>query len=214
MMHAESMREHWDRLLTVEPWPNVYHGLSAEEGREMDESIRDSLAQIVPYITEGLRAGGRVLDLGCGPGRLTWAMARLCPQAEIIGLDVSPVAVQMASFDAPTNATHLIGDGHRVPYGLRPIDAAYSMLMFQHVDATTVRTYLDSLAAVMPVGAPFRFQYTTGEGEAAFLHNYTDDQMIEWARAAGFDWVTRGEPDPQFPTWRWLLLRREAGAST
>src|SRR5262245_35857432 len=38
----------------------------------------------------------RVLEIGCGIGATTWRMARAWPQAEVLGVDVSPASIQTA----------------------------------------------------------------------------------------------------------------------
>ncbi len=54
----------------------------------------------------------RVVDLGCGPGELTAALARRWPGAEVTGIDSSPemVARARAGEDLPANLTFTTGD--------------------------------------------------------------------------------------------------------
>lgn len=47
--------------------------------------------------------GGRVLDIGCGAGELSLAIARLRPEAEVLGIDVSDDLVAAAQARAGTN---------------------------------------------------------------------------------------------------------------
>ncbi len=64
------------------PWPgflieNPYTDLVAGAGRQIERA--------------GIRAGMRVLDAGCGPGRVTLAAAaRVGPAGRIVALDVQP----------------------------------------------------------------------------------------------------------------------------
>ena len=46
----------------------------------------------------------RVLELGCAIGDICWRMSRLWPEAEIVGLDVSPKSIEIATtlFGSPT----------------------------------------------------------------------------------------------------------------
>jgi trans-aconitate 2-methyltransferase len=54
----------------------------------------------------------RVVDLGCGPGELTAALARRWPKAEVTGIDSSPemVARARAGKDLPGNLGFVTGD--------------------------------------------------------------------------------------------------------
>ena len=49
------------------------------------------------YLLPHLRAGMRVLDVGCGPGTITEDLARLvAPDGDVLGVDSSPEAVEAA----------------------------------------------------------------------------------------------------------------------
>jgi SAM-dependent methyltransferase len=71
--------------------PGLYDYLfpSAHDGASLlDQASRErALAAERFYVEEGQRGGGRVLELGCGPGRLTVSIAR--SGVEIVGLDLS-----------------------------------------------------------------------------------------------------------------------------
>jgi len=66
-----------------------------DSARVLDESRRARLAASEKfYLEEAQRGGGRVLDLGCGTGRLTILIARA--GIEIIGADLSPTMLDTA----------------------------------------------------------------------------------------------------------------------
>jgi 2-polyprenyl-3-methyl-5-hydroxy-6-metoxy-1,4-benzoquinol methylase len=50
----------------------------------------------LPDVVERLQRGGRVLDVGCGAGRVSTALAKAFPQSEVIGLDPDEHSVARA----------------------------------------------------------------------------------------------------------------------
>jgi 2-polyprenyl-3-methyl-5-hydroxy-6-metoxy-1,4-benzoquinol methylase len=50
----------------------------------------------LPDVVERLKHGGRVLDVGCGVGRVSIATAKAFPQCEVIGLDPDATSIERA----------------------------------------------------------------------------------------------------------------------
>lgn len=50
----------------------------------------------MPDITERLEAGGRALDIGCGAGKVSMAIAGAFPRAEVVGFDPDATSVNRA----------------------------------------------------------------------------------------------------------------------
>jgi len=50
----------------------------------------------LPETVERLQQGGRVLDVGCGVGRVALTLARAFPEAEVVGLDLDPESIRQA----------------------------------------------------------------------------------------------------------------------
>lgn len=66
---------------------------------------------------QGLRPK-RILDMGCGSGILAMAAHKLWPNATVLGVDIDPVAVQVAKDNAVLNRcspklSYLAGDGYK-----------------------------------------------------------------------------------------------------
>ncbi|GAC1586597.1 MAG: class I SAM-dependent methyltransferase [Acidimicrobiales bacterium] len=71
-----------------------------------------------------LRPGMRVLDVGCGPGRHTRALA--LRGIETVGLDISERFIEIARTDAPPDATFVRADARLMHYD-GEFDAAISL---------------------------------------------------------------------------------------
>jgi SAM-dependent methyltransferase len=72
----------------------------------------------------GLVPGQRVLDVGCGPGRHSHALART--GLEVVGVDISQRFVDLAQADAPAGATFQRADARQLQFD-REFDAAISL---------------------------------------------------------------------------------------
>src|SRR6476469_9219841 len=82
----------------------------AEEWRRTDRSFAGLTDRLLARASA--RPLTRVLDVGCGAGEITLALARGHPQAEVIGLDISEHLIEAARERAAhlENATFLIAD--------------------------------------------------------------------------------------------------------
>src|ERR1051325_8414041 len=98
---------------------------SAEEAKAYDELDRlwgDVLFQ--GFAESALRMGvieGRVLDVGCGPGRISTRLAKLNPGFSIEGIDLSQsmldLAVRTAASNGVSRNTNFsVGDAKKIPF--------------------------------------------------------------------------------------------------
>lgn len=89
-------------------------------------SFTKGTEQEVDFLVEALdlRAGARVLDVGCGPGRHAHALARR--GIEVVGVDISAPFIELAQADAPPGATFVRGDARALTFD-GEFDAAISL---------------------------------------------------------------------------------------
>lgn len=145
-----------------------------------DEGIESCLAEVLPAIGTALNSCGRVLDLGCGVGRLAVPLARRHPAAVICGVDVSDEMLDLVPGDGMEN---LFLGGHISMIG--GLTAAYSVAMFQHVPPDVTRDYIGQVARALVPGGVFRFQFST-VGDGVFLSwPLTEAQVVAWCEASG-----------------------------
>ncbi|MCU0640495.1 MAG: malonyl-ACP O-methyltransferase BioC [Candidatus Margulisbacteria bacterium] len=79
----------------------------------------------------------RILDLGCGTGRLTRQLADLFPQASVVGLDIAPGMIEVAGREGRPNLHFMVGDGEEVT-GVEEWDLIVSNATLQWLNAEQV----------------------------------------------------------------------------
>jgi len=110
-----------------------------------------------------IRPEDRVLDLGCGIGRLTRALARRA--AHVTALDVSPEMLRRARELNPDagNVTWVLGDGASLAgVADASVDVAISHVVLQHIPSAKVQLgYVSELARVLRPGGWAAFGLST-----------------------------------------------------
>jgi SAM-dependent methyltransferase len=81
----------------------------------------------------GVRPGQRVLDVGCGPGQLTTALADLVGAENVAAVDPSEAFVAACRARVP-GADVRVGIGERLPFPDGEFDAALAQLVVQLMD--------------------------------------------------------------------------------
>lgn len=116
------------------------------------------IADVVEYVTLGQRRP-LVVDLGCGPGSLAARLAERLPRAEVVGVDMDPLLLELARTHHASAARYVdaeIGaDGWTDALALgRPLDAAVSTTALHYLPEPVLRrTYVQLAALLRPGGA-------------------------------------------------------------
>jgi cyclopropane fatty-acyl-phospholipid synthase-like methyltransferase len=154
----------------------------------------------------------RILEIGCGAGRLTRALANLF--GEVHGVDVSGEMVALARkalADRP-NAFVYQNNGKDLsvlPPG--PYDFAFSMIVFQHIPSREViYSYVREVHRLLRPGALFKFQVqgdltVKSKPDETWLGvPFSDADAVEMADKCGFEARYRhGAGDQYF--WLWFF---------
>ncbi len=124
------------------------HSFAALGASTVLEEFYGRIPQFGPAELNGLR-GCRVLDIGCGWGRLILPLAK---KNAAIGLDISTVMARLAK----KNATHqgidlsvVVGDAAHLPFRGRSIDVSISYLVLQHLSKAIMNQALRESARVL-----------------------------------------------------------------
>lgn len=132
-----------------------------------DEFIAEGEREIARLLDHAATLGhptrrGRALDFGCGPGRLTRALAERFGSA--VGVDLSARMVETARrLNADiTNCEFIAGERTLERFGAGEFDLVYSNLVLQHVsDPEAVLDYVAGFARVLGDGGLLAFQLLT-----------------------------------------------------
>ncbi len=96
-------------------------------------TAQNSAEYLLSYLTPGVR----VLDVGCGPGSITLDIARLVEPGEVIGLERSQAAVEVAKaagVDAEiVNADFVLGDVYELDFADNSFDVVHAHQVLQHL---------------------------------------------------------------------------------
>lgn len=140
-----------------------------------------------------LRAGDRVLDIGCAKGFLVKDLLKVCPGLEVFGIDVSEYAVLNCEPEV-VGRLH-VGDARKLPFPSNSFKAALSINTIHNFDRAGCIESLKEMQRVAPSGGYVQVDaYRNPEEEQLFL-----------------DWVLTAKTygTPEF----WVKLLNEAGYS-
>jgi len=173
-------------------------------GDEVLRSHRWRTAQnSASYLLPHLRAGDRLLDVGCGPGTLTVDLARTVSPGEVAGIDVADTVIAEAAEYADnagvTNVSFRVGDFRHA--GLEPgsFDAVHAHQVLQHLSDP-----VGALAAMAGLTRPGGIVAVRDADYGGFIWEPADGALDCWREV--YSSVARhngGEPDAGRCLLRW-----------
>lgn len=124
-------KSNWVRITEENPdhsnWYIERFRIMAAEGNDLDGEAR--------FVHAMAPRGGRVLDAGCGPGRVSAKLVEL--GHEVVGVDVDPVLIAAAEVDHP-GPTYVVADLAELNLASMGIDGGFDVI----VCAGNVMTFL------------------------------------------------------------------------
>ncbi len=101
----------------------------------------------------GLSDGDRVLDVGCGTGSLTFALAQIANVGAVIGVDLTEPYVEFArARNTDPRLSFQSADARLLPFEANSFDRAFSMLVLQFIPDAP-RAVAEMRRVVRPGGA-------------------------------------------------------------
>src|SRR5262245_21281563 len=79
-----------------EKFPRFHEVMAEDSGQSVLSSLESHILPLAPGLTERLAKGIRVLDAGCGRGRILTRLAELYPRSGFVGMDLSREATGYA----------------------------------------------------------------------------------------------------------------------
>jgi 2-polyprenyl-3-methyl-5-hydroxy-6-metoxy-1,4-benzoquinol methylase len=83
-----------------EKFPRFHAVMAEDSGQSVLSSLESQILPLVPGLTDRLASGIRVLDVGCGSGRIMNRLAELYPNSHFTGIDLSREAIGNARAEA------------------------------------------------------------------------------------------------------------------
>lgn len=153
---------------------------------------------------------GRILDIGCGIGRLTNLVADEMPDSSVLGFDISSRNVFEAVTGAPANAYYWHGDGRTIPAGITgTFDLVYAITVMQHIPHDAKWGYIRQAADRLRDGGVFVFTLAVGDEPPTFLnHQFTHTELEDFAAGLTDLFITVSVDGPDENGWTWVECRK------
>ena len=81
-------------------FPRFHEVMAEDSGQSVLSSLETHILPLVPGLIDRLAAGIRMLDVGCGRGRILNRLAALYPRSRFVGMDLSQEAIEYARGEA------------------------------------------------------------------------------------------------------------------
>jgi SAM-dependent methyltransferase len=151
-----------DPLYAVATWPERRGAWTPEEFYAVGTSDWEEFERHWRHAWPEL--GGTCLEIGCGAGRITQALARSFDR--VVAIDVSAEMIALAQAATPPNVVFHVVDATTIPLPDRAVDAVFTCHVLQHLEsARDVEAYLaEAFRVLRPGGSAMVHLGLLGEG--------------------------------------------------
>ncbi len=156
----------------------------------------------------------RVLEIGCGAGRVTRALADLF--GEVYGVDVSGEMVELARRAVADRPGARVYKNNGMDLSVLPdleFDFAFSCIVFQHIPSRAIiENYVREVHRLLRPGALFKFQVQgcaeieTAPDDTWLGAPITDQEAVQMAERCGFEPRYRHGAGEQY-FWLWYFKK-------
>jgi cyclopropane fatty-acyl-phospholipid synthase-like methyltransferase len=215
----KKMRADWDQRARENARHYVNTGNTDWTDEEFfasgEKTVAEEILTDMTNICQGKAPGEmRVLEIGCGAGRVTRALARLF--GEVHAVDVSSEMVRLASEALQEYPKASLYQNNGKDLTVVPdlqFDFAFSSIVFQHIPSRDIiENYVREVHRLLRPGALFKFQVqgnlrVRSRPDDTWLGApFSERQAIDMAYRCGFDPRYRYGAGEQY-FWLWFFKR-------
>lgn len=180
-----------------------------------ERTVAEEISTDMINICQGKNpADMKVLEIGCGAGRVTRALARKFGEVHAVDVSGEMIAQARKALANQPNAHVYQNNGMDlsvIPSG--QFDFAFSTIVFQHIPSREViHNYVKEVARLLKPGGLFKFQ-VQGDNTLATTDDdtwlgvpFSDGQAVEMAEQCGFEPRHRHGAGEQY-FWLWFFRK-------
>jgi 2-polyprenyl-3-methyl-5-hydroxy-6-metoxy-1,4-benzoquinol methylase len=165
--------------------------------------------QLFAYLPREQFAGKRLLDFGCGTGASTFALARMLPQTQVVGVELDADRVDIAnrirsSLGLINLSFECSPSGDQLPSDTGDFDFVMLSAVYEHLLPAERKILMPLLwSALKPGGifflnqTPYRYSPLEAHSTGLWFINYMPDAMAHWTvrHFAGRNPIVNKSPD-------------------
>ncbi len=215
--YLAKMRTEWDQRARENARHFIANGQLEWSGEEFYQSgeatVSGDILSDMGNICQGKDPKQmRVLELGCGAGRVTRALAQVFGEVHAVDVSAEMLTQAREALAGSPNVFLYQTDGASLDVlGERSFDFAYSCCVFHHISSyEVIRGYVSDIARRLVLGGLFKFevqgftQVQTTLGDTWIGVPFSEAQASQMAEDCGFELrYHRGAGEERF--WLWFF---------
>lgn len=119
----------------------------------------------------------RLLDVGCGPGNVSWYLCEKHKQLNVYGIDAAESMIERAKIHLPLASFEVL-DGRKITEISGMFDVVVSGFFIPYLDENEVREFFDAVQKKLHANGLFYLSYVPGSAEqSGFQTGSTGDRV-------------------------------------